>query len=409
MMSPVKSGQTRVSAPDVRRLLSMNRYDVEKHGAVPSDCPISSHTLRILCLHDSESNASELKNEFHELGNQLFKNHSIDLVYVNGPLNVSAYESSSSHNLCYNKEKFVWWEAGTECIAADAMSNEPIQDENQKCRGLDASLMLLRQIWTSSPFWGIIGVGQGASIASLFIMLLESDMFSYRAQLSNGTIAQTDSETDTMSQILPPPIFPQLIIFISGEAIVSVDEPLLVRVETSNPSEIPYILHMVDDNVTPGQTLLTRQFPNGCSVERRQKPTGSHVHLSHRRQSFGAHDLNMIGRFICQRKKALYSIDAKHPLRSDDSSGASQREVLALQIALYNAEQDAVNFIADSIASNPPASLMAVVRSQTFAGWSGNRRLQPEGGGAPCPKEFQQRGRECNHPTPPSTSQDDMF
>ena len=68
-----------------------------------------------------------------------------------------------------------------------------------------------------------------------------------------------------------------------------------------------------------------------------------------------------------------------------------QCKILALQNALYNAEQDAANCIAETIALNPPAALMAVVRPQMVAGWEGNRRPQPEGGGAPCPEEFLHR------------------
>ena len=63
---------------------------------------------------------------------------------------------------------------------------------------------------------------------------------------------------------------------------------------------------------------------------------------------------------------------------------------MALQTALHLAEQDAADCIAETIALNPPAALMAVIRPQAVAGWKGNRRRQPgeEGGGAPCPSEF---------------------
>jgi hypothetical protein len=39
--------------------------------------------------------------------------------------------------------------------------------------GLDASLLLLRQVWTSMPFWGILAVGQAASVAS-FLPLMDN-------------------------------------------------------------------------------------------------------------------------------------------------------------------------------------------------------------------------------------------
>jgi Serine hydrolase (FSH1) len=396
-------------------------------SAVSASFRVATHTLRILCLHDSESNASELKREFQELGNLLYRNHSIDLVYVNSPLIVSSCETSSLHDLCHSEQKCVWWDLEKKsdnsvgarceidglsqyCVASDETLNELTvkQDDNKEFCGLDASLMLLRQIWASCPFWGIIGVGQGAAIASLFIASIENDILSYRAQLSNSPIAGTDEETDTMATMASPPIFPQVVIFVSGETIVSIDEPLLVHFDRINPSTVPFILHMVDRISTPEQKLLTRQFPNGCTTQYRRRRTDICEQESKSRRLFCSYDLNLIGRFICERKKALYGKDASHVLTSDDSTCvsttngvASLREVLALQTALFNAEQDAVNCIADVIASNPPASLMAVIQPQTVAGWSRNRRLQPEGGGAPCPKEFKERDRGPNASTPP--------
>jgi Serine hydrolase (FSH1) len=390
-------------------------------SAVSAGIHVATQTLRILCLHDSESNASELKKEFQDLGNLLYTNHTIDLVYVNSPLIVSSCESSSLYDFSQSGQKCVWWDIGKKsdkstiidgysqyCVDSDATVNVPTQDENEVFRGLDASLMLLRQIWNSCPFWGIVGVGQGAAMASLFVATIENDILSYRAQLSTGPVVRTDQGPDAMATVSCPPLFPQLIIFISGETILSIDEPLLVHLDTINESTIPFILHMVDCNSTPEQELLTRQYPNGCSIQHRRKRNDLQGQEPKSRCFFCSHDLNLIGRFICERKKGLYGIDSSHTLTSDESTCvtttsnfASHREVLALQTALFNAEQEAVNCIADAIASNPPASLMAVLRPQTVAGWSGNRRLQPEGGGAPCPKEFKIRDRGFSSSNPP--------
>lgn len=393
----------------------------------PTGIPVAAHTLRILCVHDSQSNASELKKEFHKLGNLLYKNHSIDLVYVNSPLIVPECESSLPQSINHHEQIRVWWDGTKEpnnsalsrdrvdfddsqsksqyCVTVVETSTHPKQDENQSFLGLDASLMLLRQIWASCPFYGIIGVGQGAAIVSLFVTILESDLVCH-AQMMKDPVCQAHEGTDDLVSMPSMSIFPQLIIFISGDSIISVDEPLLVHFNGTNSFMVPYVLHMVDNNISPEQELLIRQFPNNCAVEyRRHQRTDPLLAESKNRRVFSTHDLNLIGRFICQRRKALFAIDTTRP----QSIVALQRQVLTLQTALFYAEQDAVNCVADVIASNPPSSLMAIIRPQIIAGWSGNRRLQPEGGGAPCPKDFLQRDRRSNHPSTTSASHDDFL
>ena len=376
--------------------------------------------LRILCLHDNNSNAFDLQHEFHLLGKKLYKNHSIDLVYVNGPLIITTPDSTNDEN-----QKYVWWEERHETCDADrnivtgvvssfAIRNSQCATKESECPnglaeneqsndssttqqaaqieppnrgiptnpiihydGLDASLMLLRQIWTSCQFWGIMGIGKGAALAALFTTLLESERLSYHA-------ATSKEDTSTTLPKLPlSPNLPQLIIFVSGESLLSVDEPLLVS-NHFNTTPSPLILHLVDNDTSRVQDLLIRQFPQGSQVERRE-------HFpSTRSKAFSKHDLNVIGRFICQRKKALYSSHNDETESSFDHNHQSNK-ILALQTALYNAEQDAASCIAETIALNPPAALMAVIRPQMVAGWKGNRRAQPEGGGAPCPEEFLHR------------------
>jgi Serine hydrolase (FSH1) len=377
--------------------------------------------LRILCLHDNYSNAFDLQNELHLLGKKLYASHSVDLVYVNGPLIVTTSDSTIDE-----KQKYLWWEeryesadvnsndmidavsrltvrtpystsGGSECpkdgleyssSSSDAvrhathleLPNSEIPDNQTICYdGLDASLMLLRQIWTSCPFWGILGVGKGAAVASLFTTLLESEMLTYHATTTN-------SDASTALPRLPiPPSLPQLIIFVSGESLLTVDEPLLVsnHFNTTQSTPFPLILHLVDYDISPEQELLMRQFSQGSQMERREK---SH---SSRRKTCSQHDLNIIGRFICQRKKGLYS-SRNGDIESPDHNN-QHNKILTLQTALYYAEQDAANCIAETITINPPAALMAVIRPQVVAGWKGNRRPQPEGGGAPCPEEFLHR------------------
>jgi hypothetical protein len=112
----------------------------------------ASSGLRILCLHDANSNATKLSNKLEELGERLYEKHAIDLVYINSPLTNGAAASETE------EPDRVWWE----------------ETEDGKFEGLDASLLLLRQVWNSMPFWGILAVGQGVT-AALFLPLLPVD------------------------------------------------------------------------------------------------------------------------------------------------------------------------------------------------------------------------------------------
>ena len=56
--------------------------------------------LRILCMHDGNSNAAELKQQFELLGKKLYEKHAIDLVYVDSPIT-----TTSNHH-----QHRVWWE-----------------------------------------------------------------------------------------------------------------------------------------------------------------------------------------------------------------------------------------------------------------------------------------------------------
>lgn len=93
--------------------------------------------MKVLCLHDARSSANELRESLDRLGTRLFERHKIDLVYVNAPLDGG-----------------LWFE-----------------DPNYL--GMDASLLLLQQVWNSTPMQGILGVGQGAHMVSLLAPLID--------------------------------------------------------------------------------------------------------------------------------------------------------------------------------------------------------------------------------------------
>jgi hypothetical protein len=113
----------------------------------------------------------ELSNSLEVLGERLFERYGIDLVYVNSPL-VSRQTNTNQKNELPNR---VWWE---EKEATTNAENQDINDEtgntpstNKQLVGLDASLLLLKQVWNSMPFWGILAIGKGAALGSLLPLM----------------------------------------------------------------------------------------------------------------------------------------------------------------------------------------------------------------------------------------------
>ena len=60
-------------------------------SSIPNVTPSSrsGSILRVLCLHDAESNSFELSVKLKSLGDKLYRNHGIDLVFVDAPLIVN--------------------------------------------------------------------------------------------------------------------------------------------------------------------------------------------------------------------------------------------------------------------------------------------------------------------------------
>lgn len=106
--------------------------------------------LRVLVLHDAQSNAKESHLLLKDLDDRLYEKHGIELVYINSPLVVVGDEMGQDR-------RRVWWEDNAE--------------ESHPYLGLDASLLHIQQIWKSNTLSGILAIGQGASIASLLPMM----------------------------------------------------------------------------------------------------------------------------------------------------------------------------------------------------------------------------------------------
>mmetsp|Transcript_7445 Transcript_7445/g.11760 ORF Transcript_7445/g.11760 Transcript_7445/m.11760 type:complete len:405 (+) Transcript_7445:35-1249(+) len=363
-----------------------NQNGQGSHSFHPSSSSPSSSSsmLRILCLHDANSNASELSEHLDAFAHRLFQNHGIDLVFVNSPLLARSTDSTSAKAAspvlqdpkCAPR---VWWEEKVcteESVGNDGDSdvvssagdlpgkeNENTNERNEftspenydddddtsgaeyggsggprkRYVGMDASLLLLRQVWTSAPHWGILAVGQAASVAS-FLPLME---------------------------LAPKPSF---CIFVEGISVLEEDEQLI--------DNLP-CLHIIGKNPCAATERLVRQF--GGEVSAGITPTGRAA-------------LNRIGKFLVSQKKDLRRNQA-------------DINVLALQNQLYLAEQQAAHLVAQQIANDPPKALVAVITPKNVGGFSGGRRREPgeEGGGAPCPSEFllhrEKRTTNPNGPT----------
>lgn len=171
-------------------------------------------SLRILCLHDNGSNAGELSDQLEELGERLYEKHMIDLVYVNAPLLVSHDDDNDDQrNHALTEPKRVWWEEGID-------PENP--DKPKQFLGLDATLLLLRQVWNSMPFWGILAVGESAAAAAFL-------------------------------PLLPVTTPPCCMITFYGKSILEEDDCLLVDNQLA-------CLHLLPQNPSPASERLVRQI-----------------------------------------------------------------------------------------------------------------------------------------------------
>lgn len=204
--------------------------------------------LRILCLHDSESNAAYLKSALQKLGDRLWENHRIELVYINAPLVVQD-----------NDQKRSWWH----------------MTEEKPYLGLDASLLMIKNMWMSwSSFSGILGVGQGAAIGALLTLLLFEE----------------SEETAAVSGCVRAP--PQNAIFVDGFTVLPEDMPLL----SIQRLEALHILPAAQDEAAnhPEQHQASARFVTQM---------GGRTHIRTMKEAWNSTDcLNRMGRYLVQQK-----------------------------------------------------------------------------------------------------------
>lgn len=280
-----------------------------------------SPPLRILCLHDADSNANELTAQTKKLADRLWRNHHMELVFVNAPIVSDPIT-----------DRRRWWQT----------------TEEHPYLGLDASLLLIKQMWTSwSAFSGIIGVGQGASLGALLTLWLFE-------------VQDEEHYYDPQQQRAPP----QMAIWIDGYTVLPEDAPLLSIqsleclhiLQPANDDHNDAMMMIMDastnDTTTHSSNCLTTttlttsssssNTDMNVSKTRFVTQLGGRTHVRQVSEAWHSTDcLNIMGRYLVEQKQAHQST-----------------QVARVQHALVATEQQAAQLVARHAMENPPSSLM---------------------------------------------------
>ena len=334
--------------------------------------------LRVLCLHDSGSSATDVINQLQRLGERLHKDHKIELAFVNSPnIKLSGREHSNIDSNDFERE---WY-----------------HDGDKKKVGLDASILHLRQIWTrslySNPFHGVLGVGQGAAIASLLPLLRyehplggDGDEEGCRLMFEGLQFGIFHNGWDLLSETNP-------------DKENTFEEKNHFQAEFGIPS-----LHIMPEGGSGDRSrCLFCRYGGDADESKAEKQTCES-------KSVTAKTLNVLGRFLVKQKKKLLSNKRKiaknesncKQLKSDACNEEEEDAALAIEatrMELARVEQEALELIHQTVSENPPKALMAMIMPDSqrggtiVGGWAGDRdafrsKEFIQSGGAPCPKEF---------------------
>jgi len=110
--------------------------------------------MRVICLHDKDSSSKDFQKSLRELCNKLLSRHSIELIFIDSPIVVSG-----------NRLTRLWFRE--ENIKLRSIKTNQIGDYDVSIVGINASLLHISQLWTHIMPEGILGVGQGAVMASI--------------------------------------------------------------------------------------------------------------------------------------------------------------------------------------------------------------------------------------------------
>jgi len=415
--------------------------------------------MRVLCLHSETSSAYQFSQELQKLEERLWTKHGIELVFVDGPLldvqvgtavgeeggGINAIESSGINNDSGEERISRRWYVEEE--SRRALTNQSITNSTPppqiQYSGLDASILHLSQIWTRGganisnnlgeclPFQGVLGVGQGASVASLLPLL------NYQNE-DEEVLVDCEKENNNiggLTQHTKPSMFQglQFVVSIDGKDILSRrDINDVGSEEEEEENEEVYVgpdgvqsLHVIntESNTSQSSEQLAKQYGINATIHhyKQQQPSKATTSTTHITPTLS----NIIGKYLVSQKNKLHS-------------NPKTRELISLQNQLANVEQLATLAISQEIQKNPPKALMAVIGptamindtnddgdnnkdsthdkevgeeetqhnkqkkdsvkvvDKAVGAWHGARRrgFGEEGGGAPCPGEFLLREEE---------------
>lgn len=332
--------------------------------------------IRVLCLHDESSSAVRLINELKQLGERLHHKNKIELSFVNSP-HILADSSNIDEVNEIDKDDLdrVWYYSG--------------KGDSMKKVGLDASILHLRQIWShslySNPFHGVLGIGQGATVAALLPLLRYEDLLS-------------DDDNDQNNTKL---MFEGLLfgIFINGKDMLSEGQNNEAEREFVDACQISS-LHVLNKsgNELESRKLYTRYGGDSTESKAEQSFTnGSRI---------DAKLMNILGKFLVKQKNSiLATLKASVPNPNDKDLDPLKHandaliELEKTKMELARIEEEALEVIGEEVRRNPPKALMAMImpdgkRGGTLVGgYVGDRdafRSEEfvQSGGAPCPEEF---------------------
>jgi hypothetical protein len=378
---------------------------------------------RILCLHDASSSADDLKQNLNRLDQKLCTKHGIELVFIDAPLmsagskaldtsvdrsldtidgetsppltqSRSWYsldnptETSSSHL----EKSSPTFHTSSSNAEASASSNSPIP------LGFDVSIIHLQQIWNhaTEPFSGVLGVGQGAILASML------PLFTKRA------FHATDDSTENEDMSFQRPMFPGLnflvILHYRNELCIH-SSTLENWIDLSCPTshEIHSRLHIFREGDQDGQSLYEACVHASAPPYEFETNEVFTIPCNEDLTTISMPTMNAIGRFLVEQKKRIQSIDDALALSTaiaDEDRDLSSMKRIRQRIATL--ENQALSLINASIEKDPPKSLLAVISKHRTSdgkattlvgGWSGDKdafRTEEfiEAGGAPCPDSF---------------------
>lgn len=403
--------------------------------------------MRVLCLHDECSSADDISRKLQVLATKLDQRHGIEIVYANGPLldrKQDGREEEIRNSALSSQQRRLWFHperTSTEETADDILPTRTTSDECSSYIGLDASILHLRQMWNQSltnPYSGVIGFGQGATLAAAMPLISEHSLYS-DMQTDGIRVRQEDHCTaESMFEGL------EFVVLVHASDVLSQSSYSLPVMSSSGESHyseaiqlssITSSMHVFFENNGHGELLRKRYACYSKHYPTKESPHATcHRIMKSNENSTSVNQIdlqtmNAIGKYLVSTKKKLQK-DQVEALRilndtpnqetriTEHDSGPTEiygngnaNELISaakkIRQQLHALETEAFKLINTSIAMNPPPCLVAAVcptstnanhirkennnMQPIVAGWMGDDKDAfkskefKESGGAPYP------------------------